>query len=61
MLENVDILNKYKNNNLATVYNEFILSFRSRGNTRLLADSLHRQRLLNEFRPWLLKNAALFN
>lgn len=60
-LEDPNVLNNYKSNNLARVYNEFILSFRSRGNIRLLADSLHRQRLLNEFRPWLLKNAALFN
>jgi hypothetical protein len=55
------ILDQYRDNNLSRVYNEFILAFRSRGNTRLLADSLHRQRLLNEFRPWLLKNAVLFS
>ena len=55
-----DILNIYKTNNLAVVYNNFITSFTSRGITRLLGDSLHRKRLIDEFRPWLLKNAELF-
>jgi hypothetical protein len=59
-VEDKDILNIYKTNNLAVVYNNFITSFTSRGITRLLGDSLHRKRLIDEFRPWLLKNAELF-
>ena len=59
--QNMDVLNVYKTNNLSQVYNNFVLVFMSRTTSRLMADSLHRKRLIDEFKTWLLKNAQMFS
>lgn len=59
--QDIEILNLYKNNNLAEVYNNFIVVFMSRTTSRLMTDSLHRKRLIDEMKVWLLQNAYMFN
>ena len=59
--QNIDILNMYKTNKLSQVYNNFVMVFMSRTTSRLMADSLHRKRLIDEFKVWLLKNAYMFD
>lgn len=60
LIQTDEILTTYSDAKLATVYNSFITSFTARGNNRLLADTLHRNRLLQEFRKWLLEHARYF-
>ena len=60
-IENINILNLYKDKRLAQVYNNFVVVFMSRTTSRLMTDSLHRKRLIDEFKVWILQNAAMFN
>ena len=60
-IENMNILNLYKDKRLAQVYNNFVVVFMSRTTSRLMTDSLHRKRLIDEFKVWILQNAAMFN
>lgn len=60
-IQGSQILNIYKTNSLAQVYNNFVVVFMSRSTSRLMADSLHRKRLIDEFKPWLLKHASSFD
>lgn len=54
------LTNKYENNNLISAYNGFVSVFNKRGNTRLLADSFHRNQLITQFKNWLLINMPAF-
>ncbi len=56
----ISILDQYKENNLATVYNQFVAVFGVNGNVRLFADTMQRTMLLREFKTWLLGTAAFF-
>ena len=58
---NSDILSQYSNKKLSQVYNEFVSIFLSRTTTRLMIDSLHRKRLIDEFKIWIIKNSSSFN
>ena len=60
-IQNTQILDIYKTKSLSQVYNMFVIVFMSRTTSRLMMDSLHRKRLIDEFKPWLIKNAASFD
>jgi hypothetical protein len=57
---NVNDVEKYKNNNLVEKYNAFIATFKTKGNMKLLADSLQRKFLINDFKKWILVNFHYF-
>jgi hypothetical protein len=52
----VDKLVDYKNNNTIQTYNQFINVYQTRGNMKLIADSLQRQLLVKEFKKWVTVN-----
>jgi len=56
----ISILETYKHGNLADVYNRFVIVFKARHSPKLLADTLHRSRLLSDFKQWLMNNAKYF-
>ena len=56
----ITILLQYKDKNLAEVYNNFTTVFSSRGNIRMLADTMQRNMLMREFKGWLLVNKHIF-
>jgi hypothetical protein len=55
-----DNLNTYKTRNIVTVLNEFAAAYNTRGNMKLMADSLQRQRILVEFKKWIITNSSGF-
>jgi len=57
---NVNEVEKYKNNNLVEKYNTFIATFKTKGNMKLLADSLQRKFLIIDFKKWILVNFHYF-
>jgi len=56
----IAILDKYNDMSLANVYNNFIRVFLPRGNIRMLADSMHRSMLIQDFQSWLITNKHIF-
>jgi hypothetical protein len=56
----ITILDKYNDMSLSDVYNKFIQVFSSRGNIRMLADSMHRSMLIQDFKSWLITNNHIF-
>lgn len=60
-IQKIDILQTYSNKKLSHVYNTFVSIFLAKTTTRLMVDSLHRRRLIDDFKLWLLKNASSFN
>lgn len=60
-IQETNILQTYTNNKLSTVYNTFVSIFLARTTSRLMIDSLHRKRLIDEFKMWLIKNSSSFN
>jgi hypothetical protein len=55
-----DNLNVYQKKNLNNVYKNFIQVYNTRGNMKLLAESFQRQRILSEFKTWLVSNSKFF-
>ena len=60
-VETEEILKSYESEDLASVYNDFVRVFSARGNVRMLADTLHRQMLMNEFRTWIISQRECFH
>ena len=58
--EDTEILEKYKEQPLSGAFNDFVRVYSAKGNVRMLADTLHRQRLIVDFRTWLLTNKEYF-
>jgi hypothetical protein len=56
----ITILDQYNDMSLADVYNKFIKVFSSRGNIRMLADTMHRNMLIQEITSWLIANKHIF-
>ena len=54
------ILSQYENENIITVYNNFIAVFNTHNN-KLLADNLQRKFIIRDFKSWFLKNIQSFN
>jgi hypothetical protein len=50
----------YGNNNIITTYNNFVASFHTKGNMKLLAETFQRKLLMAEFRKWFLTNIRFF-
>ena len=53
-------MQKYKNQNLITIYNNFITVYNTKGNMNLLIDSFQRQLVLKEFKKWITTNLIHF-
>jgi hypothetical protein len=53
-------LEKYKNMNIITVYNNFINVYHTRGNMNLLAESFQRKITLIGFKKWIMSNIQSF-
>jgi hypothetical protein len=60
-IQEKNILQPYTTNKLSSVYNTFVSIFLARTTSRLMIDSLHRKRLVDEFKMWLIKNSSSFN
>jgi hypothetical protein len=56
-----DIINLYDNNNLLVTYNNFVRVYNIKGNLNQINESFHRQRLILEFKKWLMLNIRYFN
>jgi hypothetical protein len=56
----IEILDQYREKNLIEVYNNFVKVFSSRGNIRMLADTMQRNMILKDFKTWLLINKETF-
>jgi hypothetical protein len=56
----IEVLDQYKEKNLIEVYNNFVKVFSSRGNIRMLADTMQRNMILKDFKTWLLANREIF-
>lgn len=56
--EELSIYNHY---NLVTVFNQFSKNYNTKGNMKLLASSFHRNRILFDFKSWLLQNMGCFD
>jgi hypothetical protein len=54
-------LGYYDHLHLVEKFNHFARSFHTNGNTQLMAENFHRQRLLHEFRRWLMQNLSQFH
>jgi hypothetical protein len=53
-------MQKYKNQNLISIYNNFIIVYNTKGNMNLLIDSFQRQLVLKEFKKWIITNITHF-
>jgi hypothetical protein len=53
-------LNKYENANIAQLFNNFILYYNTKGNMRLLTESMHRRMVIQKFSGWLYTNRSIF-
>ena len=53
-------MNKYENANVLQLYNNFAIHYNTKGNMRLLAESMHRRMILQNFSKWLYSNRAIF-
>ena len=56
----IEILDQYREKNLIEVYNNFVKVFSSRGNIRMLADTMQRNMIMKDFKTWLLANKEIF-
>lgn len=56
-----DIVPTYTKKNLIEVYNNFARVYNTKGNLNQINESFHRQRLLFEFKKWLMSNMSSFN
>lgn len=56
----IEILEQYKNKNIIEVYNNFVKVFSSRGNIRMLADTMQRNMIMKDFKTWILANKEIF-
>jgi hypothetical protein len=56
----LEILDQYREKNLIEVYNNFVKVFSSRGNIRMLADTMQRNMIMKDFKTWLLANKEFF-
>lgn len=56
----IEILDQYRTKSLSEVYNKFVSVFSSRGNIRMLADTMQRNMILKDFKTWLLTNSDIF-
>lgn len=56
----IEILDQYRTKSLSEVYNKFVSVFSSRGNIRMLADTMQRNMILKDFKTWLLTNSEIF-
>jgi hypothetical protein len=56
----LEILDQYKEKSLIEVYNNFVKVFSSRGNIRMLADTMQRNMIMKDFKTWLLANKDIF-
>lgn len=56
-LRDLDI---YADYNLVSVFNQFVASFQTKGNMKLLADSFQRKIITNDLRKWLMDNIHAF-
>jgi hypothetical protein len=54
------ILSQYDNENIISVYNNFIVAFNTHNN-KLLADNLQRKFIIRDFKAWFLNNIKYFN
>ena len=52
---------KYCNNNILVTYNNFVTAYTTKGNMKLMADSLQRNIIMQEFRKWIMANHMHFN
>tara|TARA_Y100000816_G_C26108254_1_gene589989 strand:- start:427 stop:870 length:444 start_codon:yes stop_codon:yes gene_type:complete len=59
-IEPETIVNKYHEQDLSVAYNNFVRAFTMKTSPRLMGDTLHRQRLIQEFKVWLMKYRELF-
>jgi hypothetical protein len=55
-----DNLNTYKTRNIVSVLNAFAAAYNTKGNMKLMSDSLQRQRILTEFKKWIIINNSGF-
>lgn len=60
IFDSSNLTNTYSNNNIIVTYNNFIASFHTKGNMKLLAETFQRQMLINEFKKWFLLNIRFF-
>lgn len=56
-----DIQKLYDNNNLLITYNNFVRVYNIKGNLNQINESFHRQRVIFEFKKWLMLNIRYFN
>jgi len=61
MINITSILETYKTNNLIVVYNTFIKEFNTRGNIKLMSDSMQRRFVVSDFRKWIMTNITKFS
>jgi hypothetical protein len=54
-------LSEYRNINLASAFNNFLLVYNTKGNMLLLADSFHRSMIMKRFKEWFANNASSFD
>ena len=53
-------IEKYKNNKIIDVYNNFALHYQTRGNMKLLNESFQRDFVIKDFKSWFIKNIKAF-
>jgi hypothetical protein len=56
-----DVVPNYSSVNLINAYNNFAKVYNTKGNLNQINESFHRQRLLLEFKKWLMLNISSFN
>jgi uncharacterized membrane protein YheB (UPF0754 family) len=57
---NFENMDKYKNNNIIEVFNQFVKVYNTKGNMNLLTDSFQRQMVVRDFKKWLTINMSSF-
>jgi hypothetical protein len=59
-LFNYGYINKYKNHNIITTFNNFIRVYHTKGNMNLLAESFQRSLLVKDLKNWLVNKISYF-
>ena len=53
-------LEKYKNINIVSAFNNFSKNFNTDGNMKLITENFHRKQFLINFKKWLMQNISKF-
>ena len=53
-------MNKYENQNIVNVFNNFVAIYNTKGNMKMLTESFQRALIIKDLKRWLINNHESF-